>query len=270
MPHAKRPQDWVKLADTPARFERLEAFFSGHGYESHRHDTYAIGRTLSGVQRFHYRGSMRHSLPGGTLVLHPDELHDGEAGTADGFQYRMIYIEPALIQRMLGGRPLPFIPGGISADPRLYAATAPLLRAMDEPFDALEEADALYELAHTLATVGGQRYRRQAFDYQAAERAREYIHSAFHRTITLEELAAVSGRDRWSLSRDFRALFGTSPYRYVTQRRLEHCRRLMLAGGSLVDSALAAGFTDQSHMTRQFTRTIGVSPHRWLTIVTGR
>lgn len=270
MPHDTSPQDWVKLADASPRVERLEAFFRGHGYEPHRHDTYAIGRTLSGVQRFHYRGSMRNSLPGGTLVLHPDEIHDGEAGTADGFQYRMIYIEPALIQQMLGGRPLPFIPGGLSDDPRLYAATTPLLRAMDASFDVLEEEDALYDLAQTLAVVGGQRYRRQAFDYQAAERAREYIHSAFHRAITLDELTAVSGRDRWSLSRDFRALFGTSPYRYVTLRRLEHCRRLMLAGESLVESALMAGFTDQSHMTRQFTRTIGVSPHRWLSIVTGR
>lgn len=30
-------------------------------------------------------------------------------------------------------------------------------------------------------------------------------------SITLDELATHSGRDRWSLSRDFRLLFGTSP-----------------------------------------------------------
>jgi hypothetical protein len=55
------------------------------------------------------------------MVLHPDEIHDGEAGTEAGFHYRMVYIEPALIQKILGGRPLPFIPGGLSADPRLVA-----------------------------------------------------------------------------------------------------------------------------------------------------
>lgn len=99
MSKAKANKDWVRLAQQPGKIERIEAYFSGHGYEPHRHDTYAIGRTLSGVQSFHYRGSKQHSLPGGTMVLHPDEIHDGEAGTNDGFQYRMLYIDPALIQK---------------------------------------------------------------------------------------------------------------------------------------------------------------------------
>ncbi len=102
MSKAKANKDWVRLAQQPGKIERIEAYFSGHGYEPHRHDTYAIGRTLSGVQSFHYRGSKQHSLPGGTMVLHPDEIHDGEAGTNDGFQYRMLYIDPALIQKNPG------------------------------------------------------------------------------------------------------------------------------------------------------------------------
>ncbi len=73
MARGKDLQDWVKLAKSPTQIERIEAFFGGHGYELHRHDTYAIGRTLSGVQCFNYCGGMRHSLPGGTMVLHPDE-----------------------------------------------------------------------------------------------------------------------------------------------------------------------------------------------------
>ncbi|QJW55552.1 hypothetical protein HL670_02438 [Serratia plymuthica] len=155
MSRSKDLQDWVKPARSPMQIERIEAFFGGHGYELHRHDTYAIGRTLSGVQSFNYRGGRRHSLPGGTLVLHPDEVHDGEAGTEEGFQYRMVYIEPALIQKILGGKPLPFIPGGLSDDPRLFAAAQPLLKAMEDPFETLEEEDALYDLAQTLAAVGG-------------------------------------------------------------------------------------------------------------------
>ena len=263
MASEKENKDWVKFAQTPGKIERIEAYFSGHGYEPHRHDTYAIGRTLSGVQSFHYRGSQQHSLPGGTMVLHPDEVHDGEAGTTDGFQYRMLYIDPALIQKILGGKPLPFIPGGISSDPRLFAATESLLKAPEEAVDTLEEEDALYDLASTLAIVGGQRVRRCAFDYRRTERAREYIQTEFSQNITLETLSAVSGRDRWSLSRDFRALYGTSPYRYVTMRRLEYCRRLIEKGLSLAEAAVEAGFSDQSHMTRQFIKTVGISPGRW-------
>lgn len=256
--------DWLHRAPCASGMERIEAFFSGHGYDLHRHDTYAIGRTLTGVQSFQYRGEWRHSLPGGTMVLHPDEVHDGEAGTEEGFKYRMMYIEPALIQQILGGKPLPFIKTGLSADPRLYAATHVLLQSLDCPLDPLEEQDALFDLANALSAVSGAAATRQSFDYQAAERAREFIHTALDRTVTLDELSEHSGRDRWSLSRDFRLLFGTSPYRYLTMRRLDLVRSLLMQGQPLVNAALIAGFTDQAHMTRQFSKTYGLSPARWL------
>jgi len=197
-------------------------------------------------------------------VLHPDEAHDGEAGTENGFQYRMMYIEPALIQQMLDGKPLPFIKDGISNDPRLFAASAALLHSLDCPMEPLQAQDALFDLAQALNTVSGSAAKHHNFDYVAAERAREYMHSALDRTVTLEELAHHSGRDRWSLSRDFRLLFGTSPYRYLTMRRLDLVRSLLMQGQPLVNAALIAGFTDQSHMTRQFSKTFGMSPARWI------
>lgn len=265
---AKYPprNDWFHRAPDVGGLQRFEAFFAGHGYDPHRHDTYAIGHTLAGVQSFQYRGSWRHSQPGATIVLHPDEAHDGEAGTESGFQYRMMYIEPALIQQMLGGQPLPFIKTGLSNDPRLFAATGALLRSLDCPLDPLEEQDALFDLAQALSSVSGASGKRSGFDYVAAQRAREYIHSALDRTVTLDELAQHSGRDRWSLSRNFRLLFGTSPYRYLTMRRLDMVRALLTQGQTLVSAALIAGFTDQSHMTRQFSKTYGLPPARWLNL----
>lgn len=147
--------DWLVRAPESGKLERIEAYFSGHGYSAHRHDTYAIGFTLSGVQSFNYRHSKRHSQPGGTIVLHPDEVHDGEAGTSDGFHYRMSYIEPSLIQQVLGGRPLPFIEGGLSNDPRLNIATRRLLNTLEHRLDPLEEDDAIYYVAQALAVAAG-------------------------------------------------------------------------------------------------------------------
>ncbi|MCR3811386.1 AraC family transcriptional regulator, partial [Pseudomonas aeruginosa] len=91
-----------------------------------------------------------------------------------------------------------------------------------------------------------------------------YIHAHLERPLGLDELAQVAQRERWSLSRDFRALFGTSPYRYLIQRRLDIARRLMLGGQTLAEAALAAGFADQSHMTRHFGQSYGLPPARWL------
>ena len=256
--------DWVVRSALPSGVERIEAWFAGHGYDPHRHDTYSIGRTLAGVQSFNYKGSLCHGVPGNTLVLHPDELHDGMAGTNAGFRYRMAYVDPALIQNILGGQPLPFISGGLSNDPRLYRASEAFVQALDHPLEMLEEQDALYDLAMALHAVAGKPRGRKRLDYRAAERARAFIMEHLHSSITMEMLEQASGRERWSLTRDFRALYGTSPYRFVTLRRLDCFRRLALNGFTLVDASLAAGFHDQSHMTRHFTRSYGVSPLRWL------
>ena len=79
-----------------------------------------------------------------------------------------------------------------------------------------------------------------------------------------EELEAVTGLTRYELARQFRAVLGTSPYRYITQRRLNEARRLVLHGVPLSEAAVAWGFFDQSHMTRLHTQAFGISPARWL------
>ena len=263
-------RDWIRLAADAAGGERLEAFFTGRAYRPHRHDTYAIGQTLAGVQSFRYRGTERHSLPGGTLVLHPDELHDGHAGTVAGFRDRIAYVEPAAIQAVLGGRALPFIDGGISRSPQLFAAGRALLRGIDEPIEALDYDDTLYDLAHALeAAAGGSGRRPRIADHRAAERARDFLRADPARAVTMAELERVSGRNRWSLSRDFRLLYGTSPYRYLVMRRLEAVKGALRAGVPPAEAALGAGFSDQSHMTRHFTRAFGIPPARWLSIISG-
>ena len=54
------------------------------------------------MQAFRYRGMVRYSQPGNIIVLHPDELHDGGAGTDEGLRYRMMYLPPEMLTGALG------------------------------------------------------------------------------------------------------------------------------------------------------------------------
>lgn len=264
MQNPSKPADWVKRATPIDGVERIEAWFQGNAYAMHRHDTYAIGRTLAGVQSFNYRRDRRDSLPGHTMVLHPDEAHDGQAGTDEGFRYRMLYVQPSIFQEVLGGQALPFVEGGLSTDPRLAAATEALLLQVGDTLEPLEQSDALAELAQALALAAGTPHVGGKGDYFAARRALDYLHENCTQAVSLEALEAATGRDRWSLSRDFRQFYGTSPYRYLTMRRLDVVRRLLMAGQPLANAAADAGFADQSHMSRHFLKTFGLTPGRWL------
>ncbi|EKU30602.1 AraC family transcriptional regulator [Alcaligenes sp. RM2] len=256
-------KDWTKISQPTSKIERMEAFFSGYGFSPHRHDTYALGITLNGVHNFNYQKSMRHSLPGNAIVIHPDELHDGEAGTEAGFHYKILYIQPETIQQVLGGRPLPFIPGGTSSDQRIVSAISNMLSSMEFQLDSLEEDDGIYDIAQALSNASQKSRQRKKLNYRAAELARQFILDTPSSALTLDQLEHVSGTDRWSLSRDFRTLFGTSPYRYVSLRRLDKAKKMILTGAALADVAAACGFSDQSHMTHQFSKVYGLPPGRW-------
>lgn len=256
--------NWVKHA--AGDDDRIEACFSGLAYAPHRHDTYTLAVTTQGVQSFNYRGCLRHSLPGQVLVLHPDELHDGLAGTDQPFGYRALNIDPVKVQDILQGASLPFLANAITHDPQMLTIAQSLLNELDRQLTTLEYQDALYDFAHRLQTLSGVNTRHTPINFQAMQVAREFIDHSLNQEITLDKLAAITGYSKWQLSRDFRALFGTSPHRYLILRRLQWAKRLMLAGHSLASVAQVCHFSDQAHFTRHFKKTVGITPKQWLSL----
>lgn len=253
--------------------ERMEAFFQGYAYDPHRHDTYAFGLTLSGVQSFDYRGERRDSLSGHAIVLHPDEVHNGRSGIPEGFSYRMLYVEPRLIRAAMGerGRALPFVSVAVTQDARLVKAVAHALSDLDAPLDGLAAEDLLLPLADALLALDPSAARQggKLIDLAALDRARQHLDANAASIVESGELEAIAGLDRFALARHFRAAFGTSPYNYLVMRRLQRARWLLLQGVPLAEVAFACGFADQSHLTRQFRRAYGITPGRWRALQTG-
>ena len=255
-------ENW--FVEAPGDIHRIEACLTGVAYAPHRHDTYTIGITLSGIQSFTYRGAGRASYPGQIVILHPDEKHDGRAGDDEAFRYRAAYISPADIQEALNGQALPFVEGGVSINAGLHRAAVALLEDFQRPLSRLEYQDALHDLALALQAAAGAGVAIKRINCEAAAGARDYIEANLTRGFSLEELEGATGRCRWQLSRDFRAMFGTSPYRYLTLRRLDLARRIMRDGGTIAEIALDSGFSDQSHFGRVFKQAYGLTPKAWL------
>ena len=264
--------DWVRARPALDGIEAVQARFDGAPFGRHRHDTYAIGQTVSGVQAFTYRGAGRACLAGQVHVLHPDEMHDGRAGTEEGFAYRILYIEPARIaeavEALAGGpRSLPFLPSPVSRNPALVGAIDAAFR---DPAEPLAVDATLLELARGLLAeekAGGRRATPR-LDRPALDRARAFLDAERHRVVRSDELEAVTGLGRFELARQFRARFGTSPYRYLLMRRLDRAR-VALAEATVDLAALAQdlGFADQAHLTRVFKAATGLTPGRYRALV---
>jgi AraC-like DNA-binding protein len=259
-----RRRDSIRFGASALGLERAEVYLSDSAYEPHRHDTYAIGVTTAGVQTFGYRGTRRVCLPGQLHILHPDETHDGAAGTTDGFGYRILYIAPELVRDALSGGPLPFVADPVQEPTPATRLAASLLADIDEPISDLARVEVAAAVADTLRALGGRPDPRPVrIDLRAVELARDYLMAHASEQTPASTLEVVTGTDRFTLARHFRRAFGTSPDRYRTMRRLALARAAIEHGRPLAEAAALAGFADQSHMTRQFKQAYGLTPARW-------
>ncbi len=103
-----------------------------------------------------------------------------------------------------------------------------------------------------------------------ANRVCEYIDSHLQENIALEVLAGIAQLSVHHFARAFRQTLGIPPHNYIVQRRVERAQQMLRNTElPLSEIAIAAGFTDQSHLARHFRTITGVSPslarHRFRT-----
>lgn len=91
-----------------------------------------------------------------------------------------------------------------------------------------------------------------------------YVEDHIDQNISLAELAGELQLNVFSFIRKFQAEFNCPPHAYVIKRRIEHAKRL-LASQDLPLKVVAAscGFSDQSHMTRWFRKTLNLTPSEY-------
>jgi AraC-like DNA-binding protein len=96
------------------------------------------------------------------------------------------------------------------------------------------------------------------------KRVLEYVNANLDKTLSLADLAAVTGLSRMHFAAQFRAATGYRPHEYLLYQRIESAK-LMLSGTDmpLAQVALSVGFQAQPHFSTVFKRLTGQSPARW-------
>lgn len=95
--------------------------------------------------------------------------------------------------------------------------------------------------------------------------AMDFIEANCLRKIRLQELADLAGLSQSHFSFAFKASTGVAPHQWQMQTRIERMKLMLVSpGATLTEVAIAAGFSDQAHMTRIFKRHAGMTPAAWL------
>lgn len=79
----------------------------------------------------------------------------------------------------------------------------------------------------------------------------------------LEELRQQCGMNKYVMLRNFAMQKGITPYQYLIATRINEAMKLLEKDYDPLDVALKTGFTDQSHFSNAFKRTIGLTPGQY-------
>jgi len=97
----------------------------------------------------------------------------------------------------------------------------------------------------------------------AIQRVQRHIHDNLNQALSLSELADLAGLSIWRFATVFREQVGVSPHRYICRLRLVRAQALIRQGMPVASAASEAGFYDQSHLSRHFKSTFGMTPGQY-------
>lgn len=187
-------------------------------------------------------------------MLHPGEAHEGVADPGTGLSYTAVTVSADLVSTTLG-----------VAQPQSARELLQPVRLI-WPLVAAARVDSAEERRErTLAALSsifgpaqpGVAYRAEQ---SLAVAVKHHLDARFAEPVEMRAVADRMAVAPATMIRAFQRHYGLSPYAFVVSRRVDRARQLLDAGVSPAEVALRAGFYDQPHLNRHFTRLVGVPP----------
>ena len=95
------------------------------------------------------------------------------------------------------------------------------------------------------------------------QKTMDYISVHYQNPITVSDLAKHNCMSVYHFCRTFKSATGMSPHNYLIQYRLSKSRKSLQAKESIFNAAVDAGFYDSSHLIRNFTKYMAISPESY-------
>jgi len=246
--------------------ELLSASFKKFSFTKHWHDELSIGLIQKGVESLDFKGG-RIDIPQGKIIaINPSEVHTGYSGSIEGWSYRMFYFDVQLVQEILShhySNSSVIIKQPIIDDPILFQNLLKLhISLEDQHFALTKESLLVLSITQLFMNHGDNKLSDilEYKDFKNNQMIKEYLIDNCSDNITLEELAALTQRDKYQLIRNFKNQFRITPHQFLILLKIKKAKLLLEQGCDITNTALECGFFDQSHLTRNFKSLYGTTP----------
>ncbi|MCP4024470.1 MAG: AraC family transcriptional regulator [Desulfobacteraceae bacterium] len=264
-------KEWKKYSSVHHldNLETLKALFFKHSFGRHYHEGYALGIILEGSETYKCNKKINIAPKGSIVVVNPGEIHNGHASDDQkGWHYFMIYphlslIRKALAQLELPCERLPWFPETVIKDDLFARKLIDFMLAFEYQDSRLAIESHFLELLHGFIQKHGNftvKNQKILKDTGKVKQVKEHIYDQYCESLSLESLAKEVGLSPYALLRLFKKQTGISPYLYQTGLRIQKAKHHLKAKLPMAETAAQCGFVDQSHMTKQFKKWMGITP----------
>jgi AraC-like DNA-binding protein/quercetin dioxygenase-like cupin family protein len=270
--HADRADVLTLQTASGASVEVMRTSYRTQAFPRHAHEYLTLGVILRGVGTIWWSGSNHVTCPGDVVVIPAGEVHTGGVGRqTSALSYVAVHVPGEVLaacaeaQGLRGGRVPEFAPV-VTRDRALGLELERLDAAMQRvdhgaADDALSDAIELSVRRYAAGTPSFAA-RSPTGEPNVVRMARDIIEDCYadNTQTSLRALALVTGVTSFHLVRVFTHAVGLSPHRYLIQTRVRRARQFLASGVPSSFVAAMTGFVDQSHLTTQFRRYVGITP----------
>ena len=235
----------------------------------HWHDEVLICAVTGGGGWLETPGRPDATGPGCLFTVSAGQVHANRA-TAGGCSFVSIYLSASALDDALGPgwgtrAALDDVPTEVMEGGAIRSALVGLHRVLAAPTPRLHRDAALHRLVSTLLRCGSsvESSRPGGSEPRAVSRAEAYLRAHWDRPVSLSELSRATGLSPYHLHRSFSRAIGLPPHAFQLQLRVDRAKMLLARGEDIASVAQRTGFADQSHFTRVFRRSVGITPGRF-------
>jgi AraC family transcriptional regulator of arabinose operon len=240
-----------------------------HRMERHSHNDNLLIYCVDGRGHAATDGWRGAIGPGEVLLLPQGIAHQYEADPAEPWTIYWVHYQgtsSAAFNQYLGNREdgPPATEAGIS--PQLVAHFRGLMAVHRTGYNTRAFINAANQLRHLLTHIGLEIQRTRASRQESfnLEAVQNLMLEHIGQPLDLNTLAAAASLSKYHFSNKYKGLTGSSPIKHFLNMKMEHaCHLLDSSQLSVKGVAAALGYDDPLYFSRQFSKTVGLSPRAY-------
>jgi len=232
-----------------------------HAYKHHVHKELSLGYIVEGTTDLTLHDRTIHYRDGNGVIIPPLMTHKCAPNDIDHWSYAMLFVDPDYF-------------GDLVCFPRarkLTGAQALKLKGFidrlmnDQYMESLESV--LIDLLLEFGETNPAEIAADADDH--SRMIHDYIIQHVNDVITLDQLQEMAGQNKFTIIRNFKKAYVTTPAAYHLQNRVAEAKRMLGKGMDVFDICEALKFYDQAHFIREFKKMYGITPGTYVAQISG-